>query len=81
MILGIRENNKVFPIYWESGVMRKVCTSPKAAETRGVMELVDDGVNTFNQLKILINDVVNFRVFTDLRLLLETTGSSSQWLI
>ena len=39
------ENRRVAPIYQKSGVIQKVCTSPKAAETRGVMNIVDDVTN------------------------------------
>ena len=71
IMLGNRENKKVAPIDWKSGMIRKVCTSSKAPETRGVIKLVDDVVNTSNQLKIL-------KVFTHSRPLLATIGSSSQ---
>ena len=65
-------------MFWKSGVIRKICTSPKAAETRGVMKLVHDGVNIAKQLCILMKDDVSLRVFTDSRPLLESIGSSNQ---
>ena len=33
-MLGNEKNMDVSPIYWKSGVIKKVCMSPKAAETR-----------------------------------------------
>ena len=45
IMMGNKENINVSPIYWKSGVIRKVCTSLKAVETRGVMKVVDDEVN------------------------------------
>ena len=60
------------PIYWKSGVVNRDCTSPKAAETRGVMLVVDDAKNVVDQLKVLMNADIKVRVFTDLWLLLET---------
>ena len=59
-------------------MIRKACTSPKAAKTRGVMKQEDDGVNTSKQFKILINDVVSLRVFIDSRPMLENIGRFSQ---
>ena len=45
IMMSNKENKNVSPIYWKSGVIRKVCTSLKAVETRGVMKVVDDEVN------------------------------------
>ena len=45
IMMGNKENINVSPIYRKSGVIRKVCTSLKAVETRGVMKVVDDEVN------------------------------------
>ena len=58
--------------------MNRVCTSPKASETRGVMLVVDDAKNVADQLKDLLNADIKLKVFTDLRPLLETLGSTSQ---
>ena len=49
IMIGNKEKRKVSPIYWKSGVIRKVCILPKAAETRGVMKLVDDAINITQQ--------------------------------
>ena len=45
IIIGNVNEKWVAPIFWKSGVIWKVCTSPKAAETRGVMKIVDDATN------------------------------------
>ena len=52
----------VSPIYWKSGVIRKVCTSPKAAETRALMKLVDNGTSLASQVTQLLNVKVKTRV-------------------
>ena len=78
ILLNSKDNEVVSPLYWKSGIIRKICMSPKAAETRGVMKLVDDTVNLKKQLSILMNTEIPLRVFTDLRLLLESIGSYSQ---
>ena len=44
-----KERSKVLPVYWKSGVIRKVYTSSKAAETRGVMKVVDEALNVAQQ--------------------------------
>ena len=46
-------------------MIRKVCTSPRAEETRGVMKVVDDAVNTV-QISKLVNSMVELKVFMDL---------------
>ena len=63
--------------YWKSGIIRKVCTTLNAAETRGVLKL-DDSVNMAQQLSIIIKGDVNLKDFTYSRPLLESIGSSSQ---
>ena len=78
ILLGSKETKKAVPMFWKSGVIRKICTSPKAAETRGVMKIVDDAVNIKKQLKVLMKMEISLRVFTDSRPLLESVGSSSQ---
>merc|ERR1712074_269943 len=42
IMIGNRKTKAVSPIYWKSGVIRKVCLSPKAAETRSMVKIVDD---------------------------------------
>ena len=58
--------------------MNRVCTLPKASETRGVMLVVDDAKNIVDQLKDLLNTAIKVKVFSDLRPLLEIFGSTSQ---
>ena len=50
IMLGNQKTGKAAPIYWRSGVIRKVCVSPKAAETRALLRLMDDGVHMAKQL-------------------------------
>ena len=45
IMLGNKDGMNVLQIYWKSGIIRKEFTLPKAGETRGVMKIVDDGVN------------------------------------
>ena len=52
--------------------------SPKATKTRGVMKMVDDGVNMTKQLSVLMNEKVRLKIFTDSRPLLESIGSLNQ---
>ena len=66
------------PIYWKSGVIRKVCLSPKAAETRSLTRVVDDTLCLARQLSQLLNTDIETRLFTDSRPLLESIGSSGQ---
>ena len=65
------------PLFWKSGIIRKIFMSPKAVEMRGVMRLVDDTVNLKKQLTILMNKEIPLRIFTDSRPLIESIGSSS----
>ena len=57
-------------MFWKSGVIRKVCASPKVAETRGVIKLVNDSMNMAKQISILMMDNVTLSVFTYSRPLL-----------
>ena len=68
----------VSPIYWKSGVVKRVFMSPKAAETRVLMKLVDDATNQARQVSHLMSLDVRTRIFTDSRPLLESIGSSGQ---
>ena len=65
-------------MYWKSAVVNRVCTSPKASETIGVMLVVDDAKNVAGQPKDLLNAEIIVRVFTDSRPLLKTLRSTSQ---
>ena len=46
IMIGNVNNKRTVPVYWKSGVVNRVCTSPKASETRGVMLVVDDAKNS-----------------------------------
>ena len=65
IMIGNVENKRAAPVYWKSGVLNRVCTSPKASETRGVMLVVDDAKNVVDQLKDLLNAEIKVKVFTD----------------
>ena len=52
--------------------------SPKAAETRSLVKVVDDTMCLARQISLLLNMEVKARLFTDSRPLLESLGSSSQ---
>ena len=62
-------------IYWKSGVIKRVCMSPKAAETIALMKLVDDRTNKARQVSQLLSLSVGTRIFTDSRPLVESIGS------
>ena len=78
IILGCKSSLVCSPVYWKSGIIRKICTSPKAAETRGIMKLLDDGCNMTKQMSILMNMKIPLKLFTDSRPLLESIGSTNQ---
>ena len=78
IILGNQKTGRAAPLYWRSGVIRKVCVLPKAAETRALLRLMDDGVHMAKQLSQLLNLKMQVRQFTDSRPLLESIGSSRQ---
>jgi hypothetical protein len=78
IMLGNKKTMDVSPMYWKSGVIRRVCTFPKAAETRSLVKLVDDSVCMLRELSRLMNSRIETRIFTDSRPLLESIGSSGQ---
>ena len=78
ILIGNRKTTAAAPIYWKAGVIRKVCLSPKAAETRSLMRVVDDTLCLARQISLLLNTEVKVRLFTDSRPLLESLGSSGQ---
>jgi len=77
-LIGNRKTKDVSPIYWKSGVIRKVCLSPKAAETRSMVKIVDDSICLARQISSLLNINLKVKEFTDSRPLLESLGSSGQ---
>ena len=72
------KNMDVSPIYWKSGVIKRVCMSPKAAETRALMKIVDDATNLARQVSQLLGLRIKTRIFTDSRHLLEPKRSPGQ---
>ena len=78
ILLGSKKTNVAAPIYWKSGMIRKICMSPKAAETRAMVKIVDDSVNMTKQVSILMNRKIPLKIFMDSRPLLESIGSTSQ---
>ena len=65
IILGSQRTGKAAPLYWRLGVIRKVCISPKTAETSLLLRLMDDGVHMAKQLSQLLNTNIKTRLFTD----------------
>merc|ERR1712240_404550 len=78
IMIGNVKHKRNAPVYWKIGVVNRVCTTPKASETRGVMLVVDDANNVMDQLKDLLNAEIKVKIFTESRPLLETLGSTSQ---
>ena len=72
IIIGNQKTGKAAPLYWRLGVIRKVCISPKAAEIRSLLRLMDDGVHMAKQLGQLLNGNIKTRLFTELSPLLES---------
>ena len=78
ILLGNKKNVAASPIYWKAGVIRKVCLSPKAAETRSLIKVVDDTLCLSRQISLMMNTEIKTRMFTDSRPLLESIGSTGQ---
>ena len=78
ILLGNKSSLAANPIYWKSGVIRKVCLSAKAAETRSMIKTVDDTSCLSRQVSQLLNTKIETRMYTDSRPLLESIGSSGQ---
>ena len=55
ILMGNKETVAASPLYWKSGVIWKVCLSPKAAETRSLVRVVDDSLCLARQLSQLLN--------------------------
>ena len=53
LMLGNKKTDAALPIFWKSGVIRMVCSSQKAAETRVLMRLVDDRTTLARQVSQL----------------------------
>ena len=59
-------------------MIRKVFMSPKAAEAKAWIRLVDDRISLARQVSQLMDGNIRTRIFTGSRLLLESIGSSEQ---
>ena len=68
----------VSPIYWKSGMIKRVCMFPKAAEARALMKIVDDATNLARQVSQLLSLSIRTRIFTDSRPHLELIRSLGQ---
>ena len=75
-MLGNRKTGRAAQMYWRSGVKRKLCVSPKAAETRVLLRLMDEGVHMAKQMSQLLNVKMKVRLFTNSHPWLEYIGSS-----
>lgn len=78
IMLGNEKTAAAVPLYWRSGIIRNVCMSPKAAETRAMVKLADDTTYVRRQLELMLGYGIGTRLFTDSRPLLESLGSSGQ---
>ena len=82
IMLGSKISNKVNPILWKSKQLLQVCHSAKDAETRNVMNLVEDGLYMAHQLSMLLfgsKDLkIPVKVYTDSKPLLDSISSTKQ---
>ena len=78
ILLENRKAAMVSPLFWKSGVIRRVCMSPKAAETRLLVKVVDDSMCFSRKLTRLMAVRMSVMIFTDSRPLLESIGTSGQ---
>ena len=65
IMIGNVKNKMRAPVYWKSGVVNRVCKSPKVSETRGVMLVVVNAKNIADLLQDLLNAEIRIKVFTD----------------
>ena len=65
ILLSSKKTAVASPLYWKSGVIRKVYTSLKAAETRSLMKLVDDSTKLVRQLSMLLSAKMETKIYTD----------------
>ena len=78
ILLESKKTEMLSPLFWKSGIILRVCTSLKAVETRALVKVVDDTTSFARQLTRLLSKRLSVKIFTDLRPLLESIGSSSQ---
>ena len=63
-MIGKKKTYMVLTLFWKSGIIRRVCTLPKAAETRATSLVI--------KLTKLLKVKVSEKIFTYSRLLLES---------
>ena len=84
ILIGNKYNDRAVPVLWKSKLIRKVCKSPKDAETVNLGILVDMARHTANQVgQILygkngIYNQIKVRILTDNLGVLESIASSHQ---
>ena len=54
ILLGNRKNDKVVPILWKSKLIKQVCHSPKDAETKNMVTVVDLARHAANQISQML---------------------------
>ena len=92
ILLGNRKNDRVVPILWKSKLIKQVCHSPKDAETKNMVTVVDLACHAANQISqmLLGEDVKSWqngvdiknrmpvKIFTDSLATLESVASTHQ---
>ena len=86
ILLGNRKNDKVVPILWKSKLIKQVCHSPKDAETKNTVTVVDLARHAANQISqmllgddgIDIKNRIPVKIFTDSLATLESIASTHQ---
>ena len=83
ILIGDREAKTVMPVFWKSKIIRKVCKSPKDAETINMGILADIARHTANQMEQVLSSrkdkkKVQVKLFTDSLGTLESIASTHQ---
>ena len=82
IMLGSQRSDRVNPILWKSKQIVNVCHSAKDAETRNIMNIVEDGLYMAQQLSMLLFGSKELRipvkVYTDSKPLLDSISSTRQ---
>ena len=82
IMLGSKNSDRVNPILWKSKQIVNVCHSAKDAETRNILNLVEDGLYLAQQLSMLLFGSrelkIPVKVYTDSKPLLDSISSTKQ---
>ena len=62
ILLGNRKNDRVVPILWKSKLIKQVCHSPKDAETKNMVTVVDLARHAANQISQMLLGEDNIEV-------------------